>query len=228
VFLSDNGAAGEDMGELMAKLAPEAKDWFARTFDNRPENWGRPRSCVEYGPSWAQVSSVPLRLYKGVVAEGGIRTPLIVSGPGVKHEGAINAALLHVMDITPTLLESAGVEHPASQDGSGLSPPQGRSMWPLLAGRQQEIRTDTDWLGWELFGNRAIRRGDWKLLYLLKAAGGTGDWELFDLRRDPAELHDLSAKYPEKRKALLELWDEYVKRNGVVLSDAGPFARPEH
>ncbi len=228
VFLSDNGAAGEDMAELMAKLAPEAKDWFARTFDNRPENWGRRGSSVEYGPSWAQVSSVPLRLFKGVVAEGGIRTPLIVSGPGVKHEGAINASLLHVMDIMPTLLESAGVEHPARQDGSEVPPLQGRSMWPLLAGRQQEIRTDTDWLGWELFGNRAIRRGDWKLLYLLKAAGGTGDWELFDLRRDPAELHDLSAKYPEKRKALLELWDEYVKRNGVVLSDAGPFARPEH
>jgi arylsulfatase A-like enzyme len=62
----------------------------------------------------------------------------------------------------------------------------------------------------------------------LKAAEGTGDWELFDLRRDPAELHDLSAKHPDERKALLELWDEYVKRNGVALSDAGPFARPEH
>lgn len=228
VFLSDNGAAGEDMAELMAKLAPTAKDWFARTFDNRLENWGRRGSSVEYGPSWAQVSSVPLRLFKGVVAEGGIRTPLIVSGPGVKHEGSINGSLLHVMDIAPTVLESAGVEHPSRRGGSELPPLQGRSMWPLLAGREREIRTDTDWLGWELFGNRAIRRGDWKLLYLLKAAGGTGDWELFNLREDPAELHDLSAKHPGTRKALLALWEEYVTRNGVVLSDAGPYARPEH
>lgn len=228
VFLSDNGAAGEDMAELMAKLAPTAKDWFARTFDNRLENWGRRGSSVEYGPSWAQVSSVPLRLFKGVVAEGGIRTPLIVSGPGVKHEGSINGSLLHVMDIAPTVLESAGVEHPSRRGGSELPPLQGRSMWLLLAGREREIRTDTDWLGWELFGNRAIRRGDWKLLYLLKAAGGTGDWELFNLREDPAELHDLSAKHPGTRKALLALWEEYVTRNGVVLSDAGPYARPEH
>lgn len=78
-----------------------------------------------------------------------------------------------------------------------------------------------------MFGNRAIRQGDWKLLYLLKGAGGTGEWRLFNLRDDPAELHDLSAKYPDKRKALLKLWDEYVKRNGVIVSEAGPYAQRE-
>lgn len=227
VFLSDNGAAGEDMAELINKLAPTAKDWFAKTFDNRIDNWGRPGSCVEYGPPWAQVSCVPFRLFKGVVAEGGIRAPLIVSGPGVKHSGAINHSVLHVMDIMPTFLESAGVEHPAKKQGSTVAPPQGKSMWPLLARRETATRTVSDWLGWELFGNRAIRQGDWKLLYLLKGAGGTGDWELFNLREDPAESHDLSAKHPDKRKALLKLWDEYVKRNGVIISEAGPYARRE-
>jgi arylsulfatase len=223
-FLSDNGAAGEDITELLSKLAPSARDWFAKTFDSRPENWGQPRSCIEYGPSWAQVSSVPFRLFKGVEAEGGIRAPLIVSGPGVAQRGALTRSVLHVMDLVPTLLESAGVAHPAERGGSELSPPQGRSLWPLLADRKSEIRSGEDWLGWELFGNRAIRQGDWKLLYLLKAAGGTSDWQLYNLREDPAELNDLSATQPEKRKALLRLWDEYVKRNGVVLSDAGPYA----
>jgi arylsulfatase len=227
VFFSDNGAAGEDMGELVTKLAPEAKDWFDKTFDNRPENWGRPGSCIEYGPAWAQASSVPFRLYKGVVAEGGIRAPLIVSGPGVQHRGAIDHSVLHVMDILPTFLESAGVEHPAKLPGSKVALPQGKSMWPLLAGREREIRTDGDWLGWELFGNRAIRQGDWKLLCLLEGAGGTGDWELFNLKDDPAEMHDLSATHPEKREAMLKLWDEYVKTNNVILSDAGPFAKRE-
>jgi len=227
VFLSDNGAAGEDMAELVAKLAPTAKDWFDKTFDNRPDNWGRPGSCVEYGPPWAQISSVPFRLFKGVVAEGGIRAPLIVSGPGVMHEGAINDSVLHVMDIAPTFLESAGVEHPTKKEGSTVAPLQGKSMWPLLAGREKATRTDSDWLGWELFGNRAIRQGDWKLLYLLKGAGGTGDWELFNLEDDPAEMHDLSAKHPAKREAMLKLWDEYVKRNGVIVSDAGPYAKPQ-
>jgi arylsulfatase len=223
-FLSDNGAAGEDLTALLEKLAPSARDWFAKTFDNRPENWGQPGSAVEYGPSWAQVSSVPFRLFKGVEAEGGIRAPLIVRGPGVEHRGDLTRSVLHVMDLVPTLLESAGVAHPAERGGSELSPLQGRSMWPLLAGRKSETRGEADWLGWELFGNRAIRQGDWKLLYLLKAAGGTSDWQLYNLRDDPAELNDLSAKQPEKRKALLQLWDEYVERNGVALSDAGPYA----
>lgn len=227
VFISDNGAAGEDLAELVAKSAPAAKDWFGKTFDNRPENWGRPGSCTEYGPAWAQVSSVPFRLFKGVVAEGGIRAPLIVSGPGVAHQGALNHSVLHIMDLTPTFLESAGVEHPARR-GAAVSPLQGKSMWPLLAGREKATRTDADWLGWELFGNRAIRQGDWKLLYLLKGAGGTGDWELFNLGDDPAEMHDLSAKHPAKREALLKLWEEYVKINGVIVSDAGPFANPTH
>jgi arylsulfatase len=227
VFISDNGAAGEDMAELVSKLAPTAKEWFDKTFDNRPENWGQPGSAVEYGPSWAQVSSVPFRLFKGVVADGGIRAPLIVSGPGVKHEGAITHSVLHVMDIMPTFLESVGVEHPAKRTGSTVALPQGKSMWPLLAGRESATRTDAEWLGWELFGNRAIRQGDWKLLYLLKGAGGTDDWELFNLKDDPAEMHDLSAKCPEKRDAMLKLWDEYVKRNGVIVSEAGPFAQQQ-
>ena len=224
IFFSDNGAAGEDIAELVKALAPQAKDWFAKTFDNRFENWGRPGSSVDYGPSWAQVSMVPFRQFKGVVAEGGIRAPLIVAGPGVKHKGKINHSLLHVMDIVPTVLELTGVKQPSEDSANIVAPIQGKSMLPLLAGRADAIRKETDWLGWELFGNRAIRQGDWKLLYLLKRAGGTGDWQLFNLREDPAELQDLSKKYPEKRDALLTLWEQYAKTNGVILSDAGPFA----
>jgi len=227
VFISDNGAAGEDMGELISMLSPTSQEWFRKTFDNRLENIGRPGSCVEYGPAWAQVGSVPFRMFKGFETEGGIRAPLIVSGPGVKHEGAVNHSVLHVMDLVPTFLESAGMEHPAKKDGSTLAPPQGKSLWPLLGGREPATRTGSDWLGWELFGNRAIRQGDWKLLYLLQGAGGTNDWALFNLKADPAEMHDHSAKEAARREAMVKLWDEYVKRNGLIVSDAGPFAKSE-
>lgn len=224
VFLSDNGAAGEDLGALVGKLAPEAGEWFAKNFDNRVENIGRPGSCVEYGPAWAQVSSVPFRGFKGFESEGGIRAPLIASGPGVQGQGRIHHSLLHVMDLVPTVLDLTGLEHPAAQGGGPVAAVQGKSMRPLLAGQVTTIRGDADWLGWELFGNRAIRRGDSKLLYLLPAAGGTGDWELFDLRDDPAERHDLSSQQPAKRRELIGLWNDYVKRNGVIVSQAGPYA----
>lgn len=227
IFMSDNGANGEEHAEMLLQLVPQLKPWFEKTFDNRFENWGRKGSFIDYGSAWGQVSNVPFRLFKGVVAEGGIRAPLIVSGPGVKHEGTINHSTMHITDITPTLLELAGLDHPSKEKDSTVAPMQGKSMWPVLANREPAIRTGTDWLGWELFGNRAIRQEDWKLLYLLKPAGGTGDWQLFNLKDDPAEINDLAPKQSAKLDALRKLWEEYVKTNGVIESDAGPFVKPE-
>jgi arylsulfatase A-like enzyme len=224
IFLSDNGAAGQDIAELLTQISPQAKTWLEETFDNSYENWGRQGSLVDYGASWAQVGMVPFRQFKGVLAEGGIRMPLIVSGPGVKPKGKVNNSLLHVMDIMPTLLELTGEKYPQQHNGNSLAAIQGKSMAPLLAEKIDAVRGEDDWLGWELFGNRAIRQGDWKLLSMLKKAGGTGDWQLFNLREDPAELHDLSKKYPERREMMKKLWEQYATSNGVIAGDAGPFA----
>ena len=226
IFMSDNGPEAVEFADLVEKVfSPEAKKWTEKTFDQRPENWGKAGSVVDYGAAWAQVGSVPFRFFKAYVSEGGIRSPLIIAGPGVKHQGMVSDALLHVTDLVPTLLDLAGAEHPSKKEGSKLAPVQGKSLSPLLAGTAEAVRTDKDWLGWELFGNRAIRQGDWKLLSLLQGAGGTGGWQLFNLREDPAELNDLSTKHPEKREAMLKLWDEYVMSNAVVLTEDGPFAK---
>jgi arylsulfatase len=100
-------------------------------------------------------------------------------------------------------------------------------MSRLFAHEERSVRSEADWIGWELFGNRAVRQGDWKLMSLLVPAGGTGAWQLFNLRDDPAELHDLSAQHPERRDAMLRLWHTYAQANGVIESDAGPFAKPD-
>lgn len=226
LFLSDNGAEFVELASLVEKaFSPQAKQWMETTFDMRPERWGKKGSVVDYGAAWAQVGTTPFRLFKAYVTEGGIRAPLIVAGPGVRHRGDVTQALLHVTDIVPTLLEVAGTTHPSTKPGSTLAALHGKSLRPLLAGRTTAVRTDEDWLGWELFGNRAVRRGDWKLLSLTREAGGTGEWQLFDLRADPAELHDLSTRHPEKRKALRALWDEYAKENGVIDTGDGPFRK---
>jgi arylsulfatase len=226
IFFSDNGPEPTELATLIeTAFSPEAKTWFVKNFDQRPENWGRKGSAVGYGPAWAEAGSVPFRMFKGYVAEGGIRSPLIIAGPGVERAGDINTAFIHVMDIAPTLYELAGAEHPSQKSNSKIAPLQGKSLVPLLTGKSATVRGARDWIGWELFGNRAVRQGNWKALNLLRAAGGTGEWQLFNLEADPAETHDLARENPKKLKELIALWDDYAKNNGVILTGDGPFKR---
>ena len=83
-------------------------------------------------------------------------------------------------------------------------------------------RTADDWLGWELFGGRAIRQGDWKITWLHQPFG-TEKWQLFNLADDLGEQHDLSGLHPEKTQQLVALWDEYVETNGVIIGNRSPF-----
>jgi len=225
IFFSDNGAEGNDLRGMVAGRPGtmgfmHAVNSFA---ENGHNSIGRKGTYAEYGPAWAQVGMVPFRLYKGWVSEGGIRSPLIVSGPGVQSAGEINKeAVLHVMDIAPTILELAGVQHPSTYRGREIAPMQGKSWVGMLAGSTQSPRGPGDWLGWELFGNRAIRQGDWKISWLYQPFG-TYDWQLFNLADDPGEQYDLSDKFPDKKKELVTLWDEYVEMNGVIIGERSPF-----
>jgi len=225
IFISDNGAEGNDLRSMVAGQPGtmgylHAMNSFA---ENGHNALGRKGTYAEYGPAWAQVSMVPFRIYKGWVSEGGIRSPLIISGPGVKGAGELNKkAVLHVMDVAPTILELAGIEHSATYKGREIEPMQGKSWVGMLEGDTQSPRTSDDWLGWELFGNRAIRQGDWKITWLYEPLG-TEEWQLFNLAEDPGEQYDLTDKYPEKRKELIALWDEYVKTNGVIIGARSPF-----
>jgi arylsulfatase len=225
IFISDNGAEGNNLRGMVAGQAGTMG--FLHAMNNFAEHGhntiGRKGTFAEYGPAWAQVGMAPFRLYKGWLAEGGIRSPLIVSGPGVKGSGELNKeAILHVMDIVPTVLDLAGVQHPSIYKGREVAPVQGKSWVKMLEGKTQSPRTSDDWLGWEIFGNRAIRKGDWKITWLYEPLG-TWDWQLFNLADDLGEQYDLSEKFPEKRKELVALWDEYVKTNGVIIGDRSPF-----
>jgi hypothetical protein len=83
-------------------------------------------------------------------------------------------------------------------------------------------RTDQDYLAWEIFGNRAVRQGNWKLRWEYKPFG-KGDWELFDLAADAAERKDLAAERPEKLRELIGVWDTYVRANNVILPSRSIF-----
>ncbi|MEH6568837.1 MAG: arylsulfatase, partial [Halioglobus sp.] len=174
LVFGDNGAEGTDLFEMIAGTPGTLNhEWAATKWaNNEPKDWGEPGSFVGYGPMWAQVSMTPFSQYKGWLAEGGIRNALVVSGPVVARPGgSINDAVMHIADIMPTLLEATDTQYPGTAAGSKLPPLTGKSWLPLLAGESDAIRTDQDYLAWELFGNRALRQGDWKLRWQWKPFG---------------------------------------------------------
>jgi arylsulfatase len=219
IVFGDNGAEGADLFKMIAGT-PGTRDFLFASIQwaqNHPNAWGDPHSYVGYGPMWAQVSMTPFSQYKGNMAEGGIRNALIVSGPIVQRPpGSINRGVLHVADIMPTLLEVAGAAYPKTVNGHESPPLIGKSWIKTLGGEEESPRSGQDYLAWEMFGNRAVRQGDWKLRWQYKPYG-TEEWELFNLAEDMAERHDLAAQQPEKLKALLALWDDYVRANKVIL-----------
>jgi arylsulfatase A-like enzyme len=225
IVFGDNGAEGTDLFKMIAGT-PGTRDFLFAAINwsqTNPNAWGDPGSYVAYGPMWAQASMTPFSQYKGWLAEGGIRNALIVSGPAVKRpKGSVNHGLMHVADLMPTLLEIAGTSYPKERNKQELPPLFGKSWGTVLAGRAESPRTEQDYIAWELFGNRAVRQGDWKLRWEYKPLG-KGDWELFNLASDPAERKDLAAERPDRVKALTALWDDYVRKNNVILPNRSVF-----
>jgi arylsulfatase len=228
VFLSDNGAAAADRGVF--GMDPRNWDFYVEQFPVvDPGQWGGPGTFLEYGAAWAQVSMVPFRLFKGSLAEGGIRSPLIVSGPGVETKRGVfglrkrrrTRVVLSVTDLTPTFLELAGVDHPTSWQGRAVVPLWGQSLVPLFAGEFRVRKGPHEWIGFELGGQRALRRGAWKLV-LLPVPFGSGDWRLYRIDRDPAELYDRAEEQADRKEELVALWEQYAREVGVAL------AAPEH
>lgn len=217
IFFSDNGANGAEMHQY-----PQTDQaWVERNSDNRYENMGRRFSRIAMGPAWAQASMTPYRLFKGLPSEGGIRSPLIVSGPPVAEAGTRSDAFTHVMDVAATILDVANVTHPGrSYQGREIHPLRGRSMLPVLRGESDVVHENDTAVSWELFGCRAVRKGDFKLLRLPTPLG-TGDWQLYDLSNDPGELDDLSRRRGELRGEMIEIWEQYSRETGVVLPPDG-------
>lgn len=222
IFLSDNGAEGAIV-EAMPLRGPQIAAQIEKYCDNSLDNLGRPSSYIWYGPRWAQAATAPSRLHKAFTTEGGIRVVGFATWPGFERQAEIGTAFTTAMDIAPTVLELAGIEHPGSSyRGREIEPMRGRSLVEYLSGAVDSVHDAETGTGWELFGRRAIRQGDWKALHL-PAPYGPGAWQLYDLSADPGEIHDLAAAHPDKLAELVELWDRYVEDNGVIVEPISVF-----
>ena len=211
VFMSDNGAEASDPYALAI-----GRWWLDQDYNRDIDRLGSPGAFSIIGPNWARAATAPLNTYKFFAGEGGIRVPLIISGIPAAHKQPVQNSLTHVSDIVPTLLDVAGVQHPGtSYKGQTIYPLTGHSLLPILQGKATRVRGPDEVLGYELSGNRAVFKGDYKLLSNL-APVGDGQWHLYNIATDPGETQDLKDEMPELFQSLQNDYAKWAKANGVL------------
>jgi arylsulfatase A-like enzyme len=207
IFFSDNGASAEALDSYPDPKRGHKPGSVTGTAESH--------RCLEVG--WANAANTPFREHKMWVHEGGISSPLIISWPGmIKHPGTWTSQVGHVIDLMPTCLELARVEYPKVFQERTLKPLEGVSLVPVLEGRAPVPRT----LAWEHEGNRAIRDGDLKLVAQFRQP-----WQLYDLKADRPETHDLAAQRPDDVRRLKAMWQAWANRVGVVDYETLPDAK---
>ena len=209
--LSDNGSEAWVPGS-----EPRMKRWIEETFNNDPSNLGAADSFMAYGPGWAQVSATPHRLHKGTTAEGALRVPLVAYFPKNPEPGKQSRGFATAMDLAATILDLGGAKSPTgSYKGRSVHPVEGRSMMPVLVGKASRIHDPEEAIGFELFGHQALVMGEFKLLRQ-RPPYGDGRFELYDLIEDPSEMQDLGPSKPERKRRMIEQYEEYAREAGVI------------
>jgi arylsulfatase A-like enzyme len=144
-------------------------------------------------------SSGPLRDYKRALYEGGIRVPMIARWPGKIKAGSLNDHISAFWDFLPTCCELAGIDSPEAIDGI--------SMLPTLMNRKQKEHECLYWEFHEQGKKKAVRMGDWKGVKLNIAKNPDGPIELYNLRNDIAEQHNVTEQHPD----IVEKIEKYMK-----------------
>ena len=219
--LSDNGASSEG-GPTGSLNDLRAWNVFPRTAEEaaeRIDEIGGPRIHNNYPWGWTVAGNTPFRRWKRETHEGGVADPLIVHWPRRITRTGLRRQYVHAIDIAPTVLEAIGIDAAEEMDGISFA--------PTFDDADAADRHTTQY--YEMFGCRAIYHEGWKAVvyHPMQADEPALDathWELYDLRTDPTECHDLAAEQPRKRDELVERWWAEAEANDVLPLDNRPFS----
>lgn len=149
-----------------------------------------------------------LKGYKGSVYEGGIRVPMIARLPGKIPAGTVNDTPGYFADWFPTLCSAAGFKTPEGLDGENL--------WPVLTeNRPLTQRRPLVWVFPEYGGQVAVRMGDMKALRRNLSRKMRGDWEVYDLAKDPGETTNLASSRPDVIEQAVAVLKQQTTENTV-------------
>ncbi len=215
LFLADNGACAEEFAREVQPMPATYGAGTTLTRDGRTVMRGNDPSVMpgaedtyqSYGVPWANLSNTPFREYKHWVHEGGIATPLIAHWPAaIDDAGALRHRPGQLTDIMATCLDVASADYPSRFDGNDIIPLEGTSLTRIFDDQPNHKEA----LIWEHEGNKAVRRGRWKLVCKYP-----GDWELYDIVANRTETEDLAPRFPEVVAELGAIHDAWAERCGV-------------
>ena len=215
IFTSDNGAEGSP---LISPTGNSVLDpWFERVgYETGIANLGEKGSWVGIGPSNATIAASPLAYYKFHANEGGLRVPLVMSGPGISQRGQLSDEFVFVTDLAPTILSLAGVnDHGGSWQTREVEPIVGKDFSSYLQGRAGPIHTASEPIGYEMGGSGALFKGDYKIV-INKFEQNESEWHLFNIKTDPGEANDLAEAEPELLAEMLADYEQWASSNNVL------------
>ena len=188
---------------------------------------GGPNTFNHFAAGWAVAGNTPFTWTKQMAADfGGTRNPLVLHWPkGIKARGEVRSQFHHIVDITPTVLEAAGLPQPKVVNGTPQWPIEGVSMVYTFANAQAPSQHKTQYF--EMIGNRAIYHDGWVARTIHKAPWEAAPrrpldqdiWELYNVEEDFAETNDLATKDPQKLKKLQDLFMAEAEKYNVLPID---------
>ena len=194
LFTSDNGASAEEV------LGADGADIGAEHPIGSVGRWASLRA------GWAEVANTPLRYFKNYSFNGGLLVPTLVHWPaGGVPAGAIRRDALHLIDIHATLLGIVGrrFDDSLGPDSHPALPLEGVDVSQLLTDGDGMVQLPDRALANRWGGGRMIRKAGWKLVSHAADTGrDAGEWELYDLERDPCETRNLARREPDRAAAL--------------------------
>ena len=228
----DNGASAEGgMDGTLNEI--KALNGVPTTIEETLENLdklGGPETEPHYPVGWAWAGNTPFQWVKQVASHlGGTRVGMVASWPArFGHDTQVRDQFLHLVDVTPTLLEAVGIAFPDLVNGIEQKPLAGQSFMASFTDPEAPARTEQYF---EVFSNRSMYQDGWKanaqhtLPWRQDLAPGNWDadvWELYNLDADFSEANDLAAEHPEKLAELQAAFDEAAERYEVYpLDDRG-------
>ena len=226
VVVSDNGASAEggpvgsfNENKFFNNVPDDIQENLARI-----DELGSPTAYNHYCSGWAWAFDTPFPYWKRFAGyEGGTADLFVMAWPkGIRAQGEVRHQYIHAVDLVPTLYEMLGIEPPAVLKGFAQSPIEGESFARALT---DPGTPEKDAQFYAMLGQRGLYSRGWLANTLHPPLSGWGGfdrdrWELYNMRDDRAQVHDLAGEHPDILERMKDLWFYYAGiYRGLPLDD---------